>query len=255
MPMSATLVDARAYVPAGKAMDGRVILVTGASDGIGKALALACAGLGARVILCGRKVPKLESTYDAIIAAGGPRPSIAVLDFERADAAAYEALGSAIREEFGRLDGLAQVAAMLGERAPLEHYDAATWLRVMHVNANGPFLLTRTVLPLLRASSDASVVFTTSSVSIQGRAYWGAYSVSKFALEGLMQILAQETDTTTSIRANSVNPGGVRTAMRAQAYPGESLDAVPLPVQVLPTFLYLLGPDSRGVTGRRFECQ
>jgi NAD(P)-dependent dehydrogenase (short-subunit alcohol dehydrogenase family) len=242
------------HAPAGL-LAGRVILVTGASGGLGGALANACAAAGAQVVLSGRNVRKLETVYDAILAAGSPRPSIAPLDLERADASHYGALADAVRNEFGRLDGLVHAAAALGERAPIEHYDVVKWLKVMHVNVNAAFIVTQALLPLLRLSQDASVVFTTSGVSAQGRAYWGAYAASKFAVEGLMQVLADETDTVTNIRTNSVNPGRMRTPMRAAAYPGEVPDALPKPDQVLGPFLYLLGPDSRGVTGRRFDAQ
>ncbi len=167
----------------------------------------------------------------------------------------YSALVDAVAAEYGRLDGLAHVAGLLGERSPIEHYDVVTWMRVMHVNVNAAFILTQALLPLLRVSQDASVVFTTSGVSQRARAYWGAYAVSKFALEGLMQVLADETDTSTHIRVNSVNPGRIRTSMRAKAYPGEDAASVPLPSQALPTYLYLLGPASRGITGRRFDAQ
>jgi len=130
-----------------------------------------------------------------------------------------------------------------------------TWLKVMHVNVNAAFILTQALLPMLRLSQDASVVFTTSGVSVTGRAYWGAYAASKFAVEGVMQVLADETDTTTNIRVNSVNPGRMRTPMRTKAFPGEAPETLPTPDQVLGPFLYLLGPDSRGVTGRRFDAQ
>jgi NAD(P)-dependent dehydrogenase (short-subunit alcohol dehydrogenase family) len=246
---------ARSYVAPADSLAGRVILITGAGGGLGGALATACAALGARVVLCGRKVPKLERLYDAILTAGGPRPSIAPLDLERADATHYDALAEAVRNEFGRLDGLVHAAGLLGERAPIEHYDVPTWMKVMHVNVNAPFILTRALLPQLRASEDASVVFVTSGVSVHGRAYWGAYAASKFALEGLMQVLADETDTVTRIRVNSVNPGRMRTSMRAKAYPGEDPATVPLPQDVLAPFLYLLGPAGRGISGRRFDAQ
>jgi NAD(P)-dependent dehydrogenase (short-subunit alcohol dehydrogenase family) len=247
--------EIRSYrAPAGL-LEGRVILVTGAGGGLGSALAKACATAGAQVVLSGRNVRKLETVYDAIVAAGSPRPSIAPLDLERADASHYGALADAVRNEFGRLDGLVHAAAALGERAPIEHYDVVKWLKVMHVNVNAAFIVTQALLPLLRLSQDASVVFTTSGVSVQGRAYWGAYAASKFAVEGLMQVLADETDTVTNIRSNSVNPGRMRTPMRAAAYPGEVPDALPTPDQVLGPFLYLLGPASRGVTGRRFDAQ
>jgi len=250
-----TDIELRNYQAPAGLLAGRAILVTGAAGGLGSALARACAALGANVLLCGRNVRRLEAVYDAIVAAGGPRPSIAPLDLERADASHYGALADAVRNEFGRLDGLVHAAAALGERAPIEHYDVVTWLKVMHVNVNAAFIVTQALLPLLRLSQDASVVFTTSGVSVRGRAYWGAYAASKFALEGLMQVLADETDTTTGIRVNSVNPGRMRTPMRAKAYPGEVPESPPAPDQVLGPFLYLLGPDSRGTTGRRFDAQ
>ena len=250
-----TELDPRSYVATPEAFADRVILVTGASGGIGAALALACGSLGARVVLSGRNVRRLEATYDEIIAAGGPRPSIAPLDLERADASHYTTLSDAVRSEFGRLDGLVHLAGQLGELAPVEHYDVVTWLRVMHVNVNAAFILTQSLLPLLRTSQDGSVVFTTSGVSVRGRAYWGAYAASKFALEGLTQVLADEIDTLTKIRVNSVNPGKVRTAMRARAYPGEDAATVSLPAMVLPTYLYLLGSAGAGITGRRFDAQ
>jgi NAD(P)-dependent dehydrogenase (short-subunit alcohol dehydrogenase family) len=241
--------------PDAQSLAGRVILVTGAGAGIGRALAVAAAGQGAQVVLCGRTVRRLEAVHDAIVGAGAPRTSIAPLDFERAGADEYAALADALQAGFGRLDGLAHLAGQLGERAPIEHYDVPTWMRVMHVNLNAAFILTRTLLPLLRASEDASVIFTGSSVSQSGRAFWGAYAASKFGVEGLMQVLADETSATTRIRVNSVNPGKVRTAMRAQAYPGEDPATLPAPEEALAPFLYLLGPESRGVTGRRFDAQ
>jgi NAD(P)-dependent dehydrogenase (short-subunit alcohol dehydrogenase family) len=144
---------------------------------------------------------------------------------------------------------------LLGELAPIEHYDVVTWLKVMHVNVNAPFILTRTLLPLLRASSDASVIFTGSGVSVRGRAYWGAYAASKFAIEGVMQVLSDETDTLTKIRVNSVNPGKTRTRMRARAYPGEDPATLPEPAAVLAPYLFLLGAAGAGVTGQRFNAQ
>jgi NAD(P)-dependent dehydrogenase (short-subunit alcohol dehydrogenase family) len=233
----------------------RVIMITGAGGGLGSALARSCAALGARVVLCGRKVPKLEKVYDTIVAAGGPRPSIAPLDLERADATHYDSLAEAVRNEFGRLDGLVHAAALLGERAPVEHHGVVAWLRVMHVNVNAAFILTKSMLPLLKLSPDASVVFVSSGVAVRARAYWGAYAVSKSAVEGLMQLLADETDASTDIRVNSVNPGAMRTPMRAAAYPGEDPSTVIEPAQRLGPFLFLLGPESRGISGRRFDAQ
>lgn len=247
--------EIRSYVaPAGLLAD-RVILVTGAGGGLGGALSESCAALGARLVLSGRRVPPLERVYDSIVAAGGPRPSIAPLDLERADATHYEALADAVRNEFGRLDGLVHAAARPGERSPIEHHDVANWLRVMHVNVNAAFIITRSLLPLLRLSPDASVLFVTCATAVRGRAYAGADAASRFAVEGLMQVLADETDTLTNIRVNSVDPGPMRTHLRRAAFPGELPDALPEPRDVLAPFLYLLGPDGRGITGRRVEAR
>ena len=155
----------------------------------------------------------------------------------------------------GKLDGLVHNAAVLGPRTLLDQVKAESWLQVMQVNVNAPFLLTKAMMPLLRAAADASVVMLSSSVGRKGRAYWGAYAVSKFATEGLMQVLADEVDGIANVRANSVNPGATRTDMRAQAYPGENPANNPLPEAIMPIYLYLMGPDSTGVNGQAFDAQ
>ena len=242
-------IDPTTYHPAPGSHAGRIVLVTGAGDGIGRALALALARQGATVVLLGRTPQKLEATYDAIVAANGPRPALAPFNLETATAKEYDALAAVLDREFGRLDGLAHVAGILGVRSPIEHHDVPTWVKVLHVNTTAAFILTQTCLPLLSRSPDASIVFTSSSVGRQGRAYWGAYAVSKFATEGLMQVLAHELEGGT-IRANSVNPGAVRTNMRLQAYPAEDRSTLRAPEDVVAPFLYLLGPESRGVNGQ-----
>jgi NAD(P)-dependent dehydrogenase (short-subunit alcohol dehydrogenase family) len=247
--------DPRHYRPAAGSHRDRVILVTGAGDGIGRAVALALASQGATVALLGRTQRKLEAVYDQIVAAGHPTPALLPFNLETAAAETYDALFTALDTEFGRLDGLAHVAGILGTRSPIEHYDVPTWCKVMHVNLTAPFILTRTTLPLLKRSSDASVVFTSNGVGRKGRAYWGAYAVSKFGTEGLMQVLADEVAGTTRIRSNSLNPGAVKTYMRLQAYPAEDRGLLPEPSAVVAPYLYLLGPDSVGVNGKTFDCQ
>lgn len=242
------------YAPSADLLRDRVILITGASDGIGRAVALAAAAHGARVILHGRNVPRLEAVYDAILAAGGARPSIVPLDFEKAGPPEFDALMSAIDKEFGRLDGLLHNAGMLGERAPIEHHDVAKWMRTLHVNTSVPFVLTQRCLPLLRKSADASILFTSSGIVPRPRAYWGAYLVSKWGSEGLMRMLADELEKQ-PIRVNSLNPGKVRTNMRLQAYPAEDRSTLAAPEAIVLPYLYLLGPDSRGVSGQTFDCQ
>lgn len=247
--------DPRAHQARPDELAGRVIAVTGASDGLGRAVALACARHGAAVVLIGRSEKKLEAVHGGIAALGAPQAAIGVLDLERALAADYDRLAAAIDERYGRLDGLLHSAGLLGRLSPIEHYDVPTWCRVLHVNLTAAFALTQVLLPLLKKSADASVVFTSSSVGRRGRAYWGAYAVSKFALEGLSQVLADELEGTSAIRVNTLNPGRARTAMRRQAYPAEDAATVPLPAELTGPYIALLGPASRGVTGRSFDAQ
>jgi NAD(P)-dependent dehydrogenase (short-subunit alcohol dehydrogenase family) len=243
------------YSPSPNVLRDRIVLITGASDGIGKAVASAAAACGATVILHGRNVRRLEAVYDSIVQSGAPRPSILPLDLEKAGPAEYEQLVAAIDKEFGRLDVLLHNAGMLGERAPIEHYDVAKWMRTLHVNINAPFILTRSCLPLLRRSSDPSIVFTSSGVVAHPRAFWGAYLVSKWASEGLMHMLADELETAPAMRVNSINPGKVRTNMRLQAYPAEDRSKLAEPESIVAPYLYLFGPDSKGVSGETFDCQ
>lgn len=250
-----TDIDPRRYQPRPDLLKDRVVLVTGASDGIGRAAALAYAAHGASVVLLGRSSKKLEAVHDQIVAAGHPQPAITVFDFVKAQGPAYADLVEQLRATFGRLDGLLHNAGMLGDRTPIEHYDIGAWHQVLHVNLTAPFVLTQMLFPLLRASEDASVVLTTSSVGRRGKAFWGAYAVSKFGVEGLAQVLTEETRDATRIRVNCINPGGTRTAMRRKAYPGEDPAARPEPATLMPTYLYLMGPDSRGVTGQSLDCQ
>ena len=248
-------VELRAYLPPAGLLQGRVIAVTGAGDGIGRALALAAAGLGAQLVLIGRTVKRLDAVHGEIAAAGAPEASIAPLDLERALAADYHQLAAAILQRYGRLDGLVHNAAALGVLAPIEHYDMMNWCRVLHVNLTAAFALTQVLLPALRASTDASVIFTSSSVGRRGRANWGAYAVSKSGLEGLSQVLADELEGNSAVRVNAINPGATRTRMRRQAFPGENAELLPTPAAIVNPYLWLLGPASRGVTGQSLDCQ
>lgn len=236
-------------------MHGRVVMVTGAGDGIGRAVSLALARAGAEVILLGRTVRKLEAVHAEIGKLGAPEASIVPLDLERALAADYEAVADAVDKRYGRLDGLLHNAALLGALTPIEQYDVPLFMRVMHVNVTAEFVLTRQLLPLLRTSKDAAVLFTSSGVGNRGRAYWGAYSISKFAVEGMAQILSQELESTSAVRVNVIDPGKVRTSMRRAAYPSEAAESLPTPDSLAAAYLALLGPASRGITGLRFRAQ
>lgn len=243
------------YVPAPDLLNGRVILVTGAGDGIGRAAARSFAAHGATVILLGRTIRKLEAVYDAIAQAGHPLPAIYPMNLEGATPKDYEDLAEVLEKEFGRLDGLLHNAAFLGTLTPLAQYGVETWFKVMQVNLNAPFLLTRACMPLLERSADASIVFTSDSVGRRGKAYWGAYGVSKFGIEGMMQILADELENIGSIRVNSIDPGPVRTLLRNRAYPAENPAGLVTPDQIMGIYLYLMGPDSRAVSGQALEAQ
>lgn len=234
---------------------GRTILVTGAGRGIGEAAAKAYAAHGATVLLLGKNEDSLNRVYDDIEAAGHPRPAVIPFNLETALPHQYDELAAMIEREFGHLDGLLHNAAIVDPRTPLEQLSGDNFMRVMQVNVNAMFMLTSTLLPLLKLAKDASVIFTSSSVGRKGRAYWGAYAVSKFATEGLMQVLADELDDTAAVRANSVNPGATRTDMRAKAYPGENPLVNPLPEEIMPVYLYLMGPDSIGVNGQALDAQ
>jgi NAD(P)-dependent dehydrogenase (short-subunit alcohol dehydrogenase family) len=247
--------DPDSYQPAPDLLRDRVVLVTGAGSGIGRAVALACAAHGATLILSGRVVSRLETVYDEIVELDGAQPSIAPLNLARAEADDYYTLRDQVQVHYGRLDGLLHNAGILGTRTPLEQYDMRTWAEVMHVNVTAAFALTQVLMPQLNASGDASVIFTSSGVGRRGRAYWGAYAVSKFATEGLAQVLADETSGAGRIRVNCINPGATRTAMRANAYPAEDPMTLPAPAEITATYLYLMGPDSRGVTGQSLDAQ
>jgi NAD(P)-dependent dehydrogenase (short-subunit alcohol dehydrogenase family) len=248
-------IDPRSYTYPDNILKDRIILITGSSDGIGKALALEAATLGAQVILHGRSVPKLEKIYDAIEQIdGAPRPSIAVLDLESANSQSYTSLADSLADEFGRLDGIVHNAGILGDRFSIEQYDAVTWQKVMHVNVTAAFALTQVLLPLLQKSEDPSVIFTSSGVGRTGKAFWGAYAVSKFATEGMSQVLADE-HRHGKLRSNCINPGATRTNMRLAAYPAEDRDQLKRPEEILAPYIYLLGPDSKGITGQSFDAQ
>jgi NAD(P)-dependent dehydrogenase (short-subunit alcohol dehydrogenase family) len=243
-----------AGAPAGE-LAGRVIAITGCTGGLGRAIALDTARAGAELVLLGRNVQKLQGLRAEIEQIAPERALMAPLDLEKAVANDYDNLAAAVLSRYGRLDGLVHCAGLLGTLTPIDHYEVPTWARVMHVNLTAAFALTQVLLPALRQSRDASVIFTSSSVGRKGRAYWGAYAVSKFGVEGLMQVLADELAGNTNIRVNSVNPGPVRTLMRRQAYPSEALDAAAPPETLTGPYLQLLGLRGTGITGQALDCQ
>jgi len=247
--------DPRRYVAPPDVMRDRVVLVTGAGDGIGRAVTEAIAAHGGTVLLAGRTVRKLEAVYDEIIAAGGLTPGIVPLDLERAGPAEYHALAEAIRTTYGRLDGLLHNAAQFGARTPIEQFDVPTWGRVLHVNLTSSMILTQTCLPLLKQSKDAAILFTTCDMGREPRAYWGAYAVSKHAVQGLASLLADELSGSPGIRVNCIDPGKVRTRRRLETFPGETPRGLAEPASIVAPYLFLLGPASAGITGRIVDAQ
>ena len=233
----------------------KTIIITGAGSGIGKAAAITYASHGATVILLGKTSSKLEKVYDEIEKLGCPAPSISLMDLLLADADDYHELIDNLLTEFNQLDGLLLNAGVLGDRSPIEQYDVQKWVETIHINLSSQFILVKTLLPALKKSDNASVVFTSSGVGKIGKAFWGAYSVSKFGVEGLCQILAEEFDNDSSIRFNCINPGAVRTKMRKSAYPLENPEDLPAPEEVMEKYLWLMSEASKNISGKSFDCQ
>ncbi|MGB5326000.1 MAG: YciK family oxidoreductase [Pseudomonadales bacterium] len=252
MPIPSNL---SSYQPKPELLTNKTILVTGAGDGIGRAAAMAYAKHGATVILLGRTESKLGEVYDAIEQAGLPQAAVAPFDLASTDEAAYRDLAAQLQEHFGSLHGLLHNAGELGQLKPLAQYAGADFRRLLDTNLLSNFLLTKSLMPMLEAAAYASVIFTSSSVGRKGRAYWGAYAVSKFGVEGLMQVWADELANTSNIRMNSLNPGGTRTAMRRRAYPAEAAAACPAAEEIMGAYLYLMGDESIGVTGSALDAR
>ncbi|MUJ37829.1 YciK family oxidoreductase [Aliivibrio fischeri] len=242
------------YQVSSDALKNKVILVTGAGDGIGKQAALHYAQHGATVILLGRTVAKLEAVYDEIEAAGYPTPAIVPLDLKGATKQHYVDMAETIQSQFGKLDGLLHNAGLLGMLSPFEQFEESIFDEVMQINVKAQFLMTQALLPVLQQSDDARIVFTTSTVGHQGRAFWGAYAISKFATEGMMQTLAHEMEGT-NVKVNAINPGGTHTRMRAQAFPAEDISLLKTPKDIMPLYVYLMAPEGVNVHSQCIDAQ
>ena len=239
------------YQPPSHFLKDKIILVTGAGDGIGKSAAKAYAQHGATVILLGRTVQKLEQVYDEILQNNCPEPAIYPLNLEGATPKDYQDLANTLKENFGRLDGLLHNANFLGANTPIQHYDSELWYKVMQVNLNAPFIMTQALLPLMIDTADSSIIFT---VDARSTAYWGAYGVSKAAITSFMSILADEMDTDKRVKVNAINPEPVKTAMRMKAFPGEDPNTLKNPDDIMSTYLYLMSKDCNK-TGQVFHTQ
>ncbi|MFT4563607.1 MAG: NAD(P)-dependent dehydrogenase (short-subunit alcohol dehydrogenase family) [Gammaproteobacteria bacterium] len=243
------------YQPRQDLLSEQVILITGANRGIGRALAIATASVGARTVLMARDVRQIDALADYIVERGGQEPGVIPIDLEGASVDDYTTVANVIAERYSKVDGVVLNAGILGEMAPLASYDPISWARVFQVNVHSQFLLLQAVLPLMGNETLGSIVFTSSGVGRNARAYWGAYAASKFATEGMMQTLSDELATQGRIRANAINPGRVRTQMRAAAYPAEDPLQLREPDEITDGYLFLLGPDSHDVNGMSLDAQ
>lgn len=243
------------YIPRPDLLAGRVILVTGASAGLGRAASLAYARHGATVALLARDEARLEAVYDEILAAGGPEPAMFPYDLAAADDRSLDTLAGTIAHHLKRLDGVLHSAHQFYSLTPLALQTLEQWQTLMRVNLIAPFALTRACLPLLQQSPDASVIFTGETHGHHPAAYWGGYAVAKSGLESLTRIWSNEIDAEANLRFNTLIPGPVATTLRARTHPGLDPASLPGPDALMPWYLYLMGEDSRALRGQVIECQ
>ena len=236
-------------------LSDRVVLITGATGGLGRPLALACAAAGATVVLHARVVRKLEALYDEITDAGHPEPVILPLDLAKAEAADFANIGSALNAQLRRLDALVHTAALLGSLSPIEHQSFDAWLALLRVNVAAPMGMTRALLPLLSQSPDASVVFTLDSRGEDPRAYWGGYAVTKAAIAALARELADEWEKRENLRVNAVVPGPIRSPLRGQTHPAEDMTRLPTPDLLVPLYLHLIAGQPKAESGALIDAQ
>ena len=236
-------------------LEGKTIVISGAGSGIGRQLAKSYAEFGADLILLSKNIENLESIYYEINQIGSNAVTIQPIDFKTADEKNYLEIIEAIKKDYSQIDGLVNNAGILGEKKSLEQFSYSVWKHVLKVNLDATFLLTKNLIPLLKESSSSSIIFTSSGVGRKGRAYWGAYSISKFATEGMMQILFDELQNTSSIRVNCINPGAVRTKMRESAYPAENPESNPLAIEIMQPYLYLMSDLSKDINGQSIDAQ
>jgi NAD(P)-dependent dehydrogenase (short-subunit alcohol dehydrogenase family) len=244
------MIVSRNHIFKGGELKDKVILVTGANRGFGLAITMDLSKAGATVIMLGRDLGSLEYAYDAVVNAGYKEPILYPLDLEGATPENYQELQDNVLEKFDKLDGLIHNAAILGVQMPIEQYDIKLWYSTLQINLSAPFMLTQFLIPALVKSEDARILFLSSSVGREARAYWGAYSVSKFGIEGFAKTLSEELEKT-NITVNTVNPGKLRTEMRRAAYPAEDSSTVPTPEEKSAAIVYLLSSLSPKMNGEQ----
>ena len=237
------------------ALKEKVILISGGGSGIGKSAGLIFAEHGADLILVGKNPEHLESTYQEFLDKNLKPPLLHIMDFEKSNENDFQEINAVIEKEFGKLDGLLNNAGILGDKTPLENYKIDVWKKVFDINVHASFLLTKSLLPVLKAAENSSIIFTSSGVGKRGKAYWGAYSLTKFATESMMQIFSEELENTSNVRVNSIDPGRVRTKMRAAAYPAEDPLSLVDAKDIMNAYLYLMSNDSLETKGESISAQ
>lgn len=245
----------KVYSPPEGLLQDRVILITGAGQGLGRAAALSYATYGATIILHGRKVDKLERVYDEIEALGKAQPVIYPLDLEQASEEDFQVFAQAIANQMGRLDGILHNAAFLYGPSPIENQTLDQWHTLLKVNLSAPFALIKVCLPLLKIAPDASVIMTSSTQGHYPTAYWGGFSVAKAGIEAFVKTQADEWSAFPNLRINALIPGAVNSPQRAKTHPGEVKKTLPQPDDLMSTYLFLMGPDSKKLTGKIILCQ
>jgi NAD(P)-dependent dehydrogenase (short-subunit alcohol dehydrogenase family) len=243
------------YSPAADALRDRVVMVTGAGQGLGRAVALACARQGAVVVLHGRRQKKLDAVYDEIVAAGGPEPVLLPLDLAKASDADFQAAAAAIGAQFGRLDGLVHCAVHLDQLRPLDDETVDRWLAMLRVNVVAAAALNRACRPLLQAAPSASVVVTIESHALSPSMFWGSFALSKQALLSLVAVQAQEWRVFGNLRINALLPGPVSSPQRNRTHPAEDASTLPAPEAVATGYLYLLDPDTAVTSGSLLDLR
>tara|TARA_B100001245_G_C22830155_1_gene399300 strand:+ start:106 stop:855 length:750 start_codon:yes stop_codon:yes gene_type:complete len=249
------MIKASTYNAPKNLLQDKVILVSGGGSGIGREAGLTFASFGAEVILLGRDSANLEDSYNLYEKNKLKNPVLQPIDLETAQEEDFKKISEEVFKEFGKLDGLLNNASILGTKTSIQNYDFKEWRRVSKINFESSLLLTRSLLPVLQIPDNSSILFTSSGVGKKGKAYWGAYAISKFATEGLVQILSEELEKTSGIRVNAINPGAIRTKMRAQAYPAEDPKTLKSPKEIMNAYLFLMGKDSLEIKGKSIEAQ
>ena len=234
-------------------MEGKTILITGANRGIGKSLAKNFSNIGANIILLGKNEDSLNEVYDEIISCTKTKPLIIESDLNLLDLDGAHQIKKAIVNQYGILDGLIYNAAKLGKMTSIEDYEDGLWKEIINTNLNSSFLIYKELIPILKAAPSGRIIFTSSGVAEVGKAYWGAYSVSKFAVKGLAEIIRDELDSTSNIKVFNYDPGATKTSMRASAYPGEDPNNLKDPDKLFGDYLWFFSEESQNSTQHYFK--